>query len=258
MFLFLAYPRTQADDIPPRCRTNRSSQSLKVQSRSLAGLQIAAPGKGRPWFTTCRSSALKEWWAMNSRSLKVIMLAWLCGLAACQSPPDHTSPSQNATPATPRNNVDLAVRNNAFALLADLLNDEKNVSKILLIKFESPEVDRLITEISKTADEGATLLETFSKSDPSLAKTNLDLPPGEKATRDAIAQTKKEQLLHTKGKEFEFELLLTQVQALSYGAHLASVIAANEPLPDRARQFTNLSAQLKRLYGEVTALLRTR
>ena len=195
---------------------------------------------------------------MNSRSLKAVMLAWLCGLAACQSPPHHTTPSQNATPAAPLNKVDSAVRNNAFALLADLLNDEKNVSKILLIKFESPEVDRLVTEISKTADEGAKLLETFSKTDPTLTKTSLDLPPGEKATRDAIAKTKKDQLLHTKGKEFEFELLLTQVQALNYGAHLASVIATNEPQPDRARQFMNLSAQLKRLYGEVIALLRTK
>jgi len=145
-----------------------------------------------------------------------------------------------------------------MALLTDLLNDEKNLSKILLIKFESPEVDRLVTEISKRASEGANMLETIAKSDPSLIKTSLALPPGEIAARDAIAKTKKQQLLHTKGKEFEFELLLTQVQALNYGAHLASVIAKNEPQPDRAQQFSNLSVQFKKLYDEVIALLRTK
>ena len=195
---------------------------------------------------------------MNSHSLKPALLVVLCAIGACQSPPRSAPTSQNTASVTPHSNADLAVRNNAFALLADLLNDEKNLSKILLIKFESPEVDRLITQISKTAGEGSTMLEAISKNDPGLARTTLDLPPGEKSTRDAIAKTKKHQLLHTKGKEFEFELLLTQVQALNYGAHLASVIAANEPHSERARQFSNLSAQLTRLYGEVIALLRTK
>jgi hypothetical protein len=139
-----------------------------------------------------------------------------------------------------------------------LLNDEKNLSKVLLIKFESPEVDRLVTEISKTANEGAKLLETYSKNEPALAQGKHDLPPGERATREAIAKTRKNQLLHTRGAEFEFELLLTQVQALSYGAHLASVLAANEPRPDRAQQYSHLSAQFKALYDRVTALLRTK
>ena len=195
---------------------------------------------------------------MNPCKLKLVAFAFLCGLTACQSPPHAGPDSQPPTSGTPRNNADLAVRNNAFALLADLLNDEKNLSKILLIKFESPEVDRLVTQISKTANEGAKVLESISKAEPNLAPSALALPPGEQATREAIAKTKKHQLLHTKGNDFEFELLLTQVQALNYGAHLASVIAANEPQPERAQQFANLSAQLTQLYGEVITLLRTK
>jgi len=192
------------------------------------------------------------------KSLKLAVLAVLCGLTACQAPQKPAPPAPSTTSVAPANKAALAVRNNAFALLTDLLNDEKNLSKILLIKFESPEVDRLVTDISKTADEGAHLLKTFSKNDPALMQIKLDLPPGEAATRDAIAKTKKHQLLHTKGKDFEFELLLTQVQALNYGAHLAAVIAANEPQAERAQQLSNLSVQLERLYSEVIALLRTK
>ena len=195
---------------------------------------------------------------MNPSTLKAGTLALLCALAACQSPPRAVPTSHDTANANLPNNVDLAVRNNAFALLADLLNDEKNVSKILLIKFESPDVDRLVTEISKTANEGASMMEAISKGDPSLAKPSLDLPPGENATREAIAKTKKHQLLHSKGKKFEFELLLTQVQALNYASHLASVIAANEPQPERARQFSNLSARFKQLYEDVITLLHTK
>ena len=195
---------------------------------------------------------------MSSPLLRLPLFLVLCGIVACQSPHHTTPPAPRGNSTPPHRKVDLATRNNAFALLRDLLNDEKNLSKVLLIKFESPDVDRLVTKISRTADDGAKLLETVSKSDSALAAAKLDLPPGEAATREAIAQFKKHQLLQTKRKEFEFELLLTQVQALNYGAQLASVLASNEPQPERAREFSNLSVQLKRLYGEVTALVRTK
>jgi len=202
---------------------------------------------------------------MKSHSPKLPLCLLLCGLSACRSPHSPATSAQRATPTAPiaqtaptHPKVDLAVRNNAFALLVNLLNDERHLSKVLLVKFESPEVDRLVTQISKSADEGAKSLETFSKNDPALGQAKIDLPPGEAAAREAIAKTKRGQLLTAKGTQFEFELLLTQVQALNYGAHLASVIAANEPQPDRAQQFSNLSAQFKNLYHEVTALVRAK
>jgi hypothetical protein len=62
--------------------------------------------------------------------------------------------------------------------------------------------------------------------------------------------------LHSKDAEFEFQLLLTQAEALNYGAHLAVVAAANTPQTAHAREFSGLSAQLKRLYEQVIARLR--
>lgn len=55
---------------------------------------------------------------------------------------------------------------------------------------------------------------------------------------------------------FEFQLLLTQAEALSYGLHLAQVAAENEPQTERAREFSSLSAELEQLYEQVLALLR--
>jgi hypothetical protein len=45
----------------------------------------------------------------------------------------------------------LEIRNNAASLLYDLLNDEKNVSEILIIKYNSEELGQLIKVIAETA-----------------------------------------------------------------------------------------------------------
>jgi hypothetical protein len=84
----------------------------------------------------------------------------------------------------------------------------------------------------------------------------LALPPGERATRDAISKSKESTLLHSKDAEFEFQLLLTQVEALNYGAYLAQVAAENEPQRDAASQLSGLSAELKDLHERVLAMLR--
>jgi hypothetical protein len=149
-------------------------------------------------------------------------------------------------------------RNNALALLEELLNDEKNVSKILIIKRESPELNRLIKSISATADQGAKRLKVLIKQDPSLHFPGNGLPAGEVSTRAAVAKTKQHTLLQSKGADFQFQLLLTQAEALNYGAHLAQVAADNDPEPERARELSKLSAELKLRYDQVLAMLRTK
>src|SRR5690349_8628057 len=90
----------------------------------------------------------------------------------------------NCVPAAApeRSSPDLAIRNNSLALLAELLNDEKHVDKLLLIKRDSPELKRLVKDISETADDGARRLQKLMKRDPGI-RADTDLPPGEQATR---------------------------------------------------------------------------
>lgn len=160
-------------------------------------------------------------------------------------------------PATSeKKTLDPSTRNNALALLDDLLGDEKNLSKILIIKKHSDKLAMLLKTISKTAASGAELTESIAKSEPGLDLKNTALPRGEIATRKAIAKAKEQVLLQSKGSEFEFQLLLTQTEALNYGANLAVVIAENESRPENARRFLMLSSQLRDLHEQVLAMIR--
>lgn len=196
---------------------------------------------------------------MGSHLLKIPALFLLCSLCACQSVrhPDATpQPSESA--GAEKSAADLQTRNNALALLDDLLGDEKNVSKVLIVKRNSDELGRLIENISKTAGNGAKMLEARAKSEPVLDLKKQDLPPGEVAARKAISKTKEHVLLHSKDAEFEFQLLLTQAEALNYGAHLAMVAAENEPHANNTRELLALSAQFRELEEQVLAMLRAR
>jgi len=169
-----------------------------------------------------------------------------CVLTACQTARAPVSSPGRMAPST---------RNNCYSLLHQLLDDQKNVSILRFIKREHSDVKDLVKKIASTSGAGAKLLEEFAKNDPMV---NLDatlLPPGETATRDAIASTKKDELLTQSGDKFELTLLLTQTEALSYAWHLAKVASENDSQPDRARALAGVSKNMKNLYQEVFTLL---
>jgi hypothetical protein len=174
---------------------------------------------------------------------------FLCGCAPIQ---------KTVAPASPPLSIEqFQMRNNSASLLYDLLGDEKNVSKVLLIKFDREELDQLIKAVSAMAGDGEKRLDELAKSDPSLNLRAIRLPVGEKATRDAIAKTKEKELLFSSGENFEFTLLLTQADALSYGWHLAEIAAQNSSRPEQVREFTSLGVAMKDLYKQVVALMRS-
>jgi hypothetical protein len=173
-----------------------------------------------------------------------------CGCAQFQKP----VPAKNA-PAISAGK--LQMRNNSASLLYDLLGDEKNVSKVLIIKGNREELHNLIKAISATAGIAAKQLEQLAKTDPTLNLHALELPAGEKAARDAISKTKEKELLFSSGENFEFTLLLTQAEALSYGWHLAKIVAENSSQPEQIRECMALSIAMEDLYKQVVALMRS-
>jgi hypothetical protein len=190
--------------------------------------------------------------------MRAVFWSWFAALVAmtgvlsgCQTLERDSSPK----PPVAGN---LETRNNAASLLYDLLEDEKQLSKILLIKRETDELDRLVKGISSFAAAGVKELNQMRKADPSLDLKAVALPSGEVATREAISKTKANSLLHSSGTDFEFNLLLTQVQALNYGAHLARIAAATESSAERSRQFSDLGAEMQRLYDQTIGLLHAR
>jgi len=181
--------------------------------------------------------------------LLTAMLSVACILTGCQSP-KAASPSGN--------DAAQAIRNNCYSLLHQLLDEQKDVSILRFIKPEHSDVKNLVKRIATTSGTGATLLEEFAKDDPSIRLDDIWLPPGELATRDAIASTKEKELLSQTGDEFELTLLLTQTEALSYAWHLAKVAGENEPQPDRARALAGVSKDMEHLYHEVFVLLQSK
>ena len=151
----------------------------------------------------------------------------------------------------------LAVRNNAASLLSQLLGQEKNVSKVLIIKHASRELSGLIKAISTAAADGGKRLKGLAQDDPTLDLRRQELPAGEKASRDALGKTEEHELLMSSGVDFEFTLLLTQAQALNYGSHLAKVAAENSEDPEEADAFLTMSRTLDQLLTQVKAMMRS-
>jgi hypothetical protein len=178
--------------------------------------------------------------------LLAAMLAVACVLTGCQSPKARPPSGTRAAQST---------RNNCYSLLHQLLDDQKNVSLLRFIKREQDDVKNLVKKIAAASGAGSKLLEEFARHDPAINLDDIRLPPGDAATREAIAATKKKELLGQTGDAFELTLLLTQTEALSYAWHLAKVAAENESQPDRARALAGVSKDMENLYHEVFVLL---
>ncbi len=151
----------------------------------------------------------------------------------------------------------MQVRNNASSLLAQLLDQEKNVSKVLIIKHASRDLSGLIKAISTAAVDGAKRLKGLAQDDPTLDLRRQDLPAGEKAGRQAEGKTAEHDLLLSSGADFEFTLLLTQAQALNYGSHLAKVAADNSADSGEADAFRTMGRTLDQLLTQVEAMMRS-
>jgi hypothetical protein len=176
--------------------------------------------------------------------LLAAMFPAACFLTGCQSP-KAVRPVQSGA----------SIRNNCYSLLHQLLDEQKDVSMLRFIKSEHSDVKTLVKRIATTSEAGAKLLEKFAKDDPSIRLDDLRLPPGEVATRDAIASTKEQELLSQTGDKFELTLLLTQTEALNYASHLAKVAGENEPQPERAHALAGIGQDMQNLYQEVFLLL---
>jgi hypothetical protein len=174
------------------------------------------------------------------------MLLFACVLAGCQGPKAGSSSRSSATPST---------RNNCYGLLHQLLDEQKDVSLLRFIKREQVDVKNLVKKIAAASAAGSKLLEELARHDPSINLEDIRLPPGEAATREAIAATRKKELLGQSGKVFELSLLLTQAEALSYASHLAKIAGESESQPDRARALAGVSKDMENLYHEVFLLL---
>lgn len=184
-------------------------------------------------------------------SVAISLLFSLALLTGCQL--FHSEPKPTSAPASAGGTTNLD--QGGYALLFDLLGDEKDVAKIRFIKHPRPGITKLLKEISRVSSEAHKQLELFGKADKSLNLTDPRLPGGETMARKAISKTKEKALLSSKGKELEIQLLLTQEEAMNYGAHLAKTLAPGDTHPQRQMFLQQLAEQLSQLEKQVVSVL---
>jgi hypothetical protein len=151
-----------------------------------------------------------------------------------------------------------AVRNQGYSLLYQLVSDEQNVSKLLIVKKENADLGALIKDIARVSGEATKELERFSKADSHLHLKMPGLPVVEQQTRDLIAKTKAKELVSKTGEKFEVRLVLTQAEALTYGAHLAVAIIGNETDPARRQFLSKVSEDYQELHQRIIDLIHAR
>jgi hypothetical protein len=160
---------------------------------------------------------------------------------------DAPSPTEQKAPAA---------SGHGYALLYELLGQERHVSKLLLIKQERDALETVIDAIAETSGTAYDRLEELSQQSPRLDLSDTGLPAEEIRTRQAIAATRQDQLLAASGRELELQLLWAQNEALTYMAHLADTLARSESDPARLAFVRALWKDSTRLLEDVQALLR--
>ena len=150
----------------------------------------------------------------------------------------------------------IRARNEGYSLLYQLLSQESDAAKILIIKHADYPIPDLINEIAHTSGQAKKDLELFQKNDPHLNLKMPYLPEIEQKTRAAIESTVTKQLLFSSGTTFEVRFLFTQAEAMNYTAHLAQVLHDQEAAPLRQKFLATLSERCTMLHDRVMGLLK--
>jgi len=148
------------------------------------------------------------------------------------------------------------VRNEGYSLLYQLMSQESDVAKILIIKHADPPVTGVIKEIASICGQARKELDSFHEKDHHLSFEMANLPEMEHQTRTAIESTVTKQLLTSSGKTFERRLLFTQAEAMNYAAHLALVLHDQEDNENRKNFLATLSGRCTTLHDKVIDLLK--
>jgi hypothetical protein len=107
-----------------------------------------------------------------------------------------------------------------YALLSNLVNKEKNVDKILILKKANGEVENFIKETAQTFLVFHEELNRTSSLKDKILDLKAVFPETELRARALIEKNTTATLLTSNGEDFEFQILLTQQKALEYAESL--------------------------------------
>jgi hypothetical protein len=181
--------------------------------------------------------------------------AWVYGtLIVCALAVTACSTVQKILPTTAWREA--RVRNEGYSLLYQLLSQESDAAKILIIKHADSPIADIVKGIANTSGQAKKELDLFHEKDRHLNLEMPHLPEIEQKTRVAIESTETKQLLFSSGKKFEVRFLFTQAEAMNYAAHLAKVLHDQEDNPARKEFLATLSERCTTLHDRVMELLK--
>ncbi len=137
-------------------------------------------------------------------------------------------------------------RSQAMSLAWDLLADERKVDGLLVIKSADSSIAELLKEIATACGEAADRLEAIAEAQE-VPLDDSGLPPAEVRVRAEIASATTRELLFTSGATFERRILLTQVEALGYGAALLAEVSGQLEAAGLASEAEAVAADGNRL-----------
>jgi hypothetical protein len=138
------------------------------------------------------------------------------------------------------------------------VSKETQSTLLSLIKKESPELKSLLERISETSTATAKELETLATIRPSLNLRVTHLPRLEQTTRDSIDKETSQQILHSHGVDLEFNMVISQLAGMNYGAHLARSLAVVETNPRRRDFLLRTERKFSELHDHAYKMLFTR
>jgi hypothetical protein len=150
------------------------------------------------------------------------------------------------------------VLSQGYSQLYDAASSLRWLDEILLIKFESDETQKVITDVAKYATTLRGELEQLERDYPSLTLRDDGLPVLEKKKRSAQALDRAKTLAPVSGAhgaDFERTLLLTQSGALNQLRFLAQVLVEEEKSEPRRKWMLEVQRNFDRLYVDVVKLL---
>jgi hypothetical protein len=151
---------------------------------------------------------------------------------------------------------DQSYRNNGYSLLHHLFDQEKSVELILVVKTAPKDVADFVHEVSQGAKDSLDSLDELRDHDKAIRFDEAGLPQFELDTRASIKGDKQHMLLFgTTGSAFARTLLVSQIEAGTYGMNLAKVLADAEPNPQRAAVLQKISARWGKIRDKAYRLL---
>jgi len=182
-----------------------------------------------------------------SRRLAVLSVALLaCSACALRSRP------------APERELGRRTISEGYSLLYFAVSEQKWSDKILLVKLESDELDKVITRIAKYAGALKPRLEDLAQRYPAI---RLEPPPPteiEQRARKAQYHERLKDVLARSGRDFERELLLLQYCSLDELRHLAAVMVDEETETNRRTFWREVRTEFDEEYAQVVGLLQRR